>query len=47
MVTEKMFEPVSEAAIMEARRVMDACKEVIVTEFPIGTMNARVKALSE
>ncbi len=47
VVTEKMFEPVSEAAIMEARRVMDACKEVIVTEFPIGTMNARVKALSE
>ena len=47
VVTEKMFEPVSEAAIMEARRVMDACKEVIVTEFPVGTMNARVKALRE
>ena len=45
VVTERMFEPVSEAAIDEARRVIKACQEVIVTEFPVGTMNARVKNL--
>ena len=45
VITTKAFEPISDEAFAKAENRIKTCKRVIVTEFPIGTMNARIRDL--
>ena len=45
VITTNAFEPISDEACATAENRIKTCKRVIVTEFPIGTMNARIRDL--
>ncbi len=45
VVTEAPFEPISDAALEQAKAAIDRCSEVIVCDFPVGQMNQRIKEL--
>jgi iron complex transport system ATP-binding protein len=45
VVSEKPFEPISDAALARAKALIEKCPRVIVTEFPIGPCNERVREL--
>ena len=44
-VTEKPFCPISDAALERAGQLMAGCERVIVTDFPIGPCNERIREL--
>ena len=41
------FEEIAEPAFARARKCVEKCERVIVTDFPIGTMNRRIEELIE
>jgi iron complex transport system ATP-binding protein len=47
VITEQPFEEISQQAIEKAKTAIDRCREVIVCDLPIGTMNRRMQELIE
>ena len=45
VITTPAFEEIAEPAFARARECIESCSRVIVTEFPIGTMNRRIREL--
>lgn len=45
VITTPAFEEIAEPAFARARECVESCSRVIVTEFPIGTMNRRIREL--
>ena len=45
VITTPAFEEIAEPAFARARECIESCSRVIVTEFPIGTMNRRIEEL--
>ncbi len=45
VITTPAFEEIAEPAFAEAVEVVHRCRRVIVTEFPLGTMNRRIEEL--
>ena len=47
IVTTPAFEPVSEDAFARAAELVQSCERVILTEFPIGSANSRIRRIIE
>ncbi len=47
VIVTPAFEELSEQALARAEETMDRCGRVLVTEFPVGTMNRRITELLE
>lgn len=47
VVTTPAFEPVSEEALARAASLIETCERVILTDFPIGSANSRIRELIE
>jgi iron complex transport system ATP-binding protein len=47
IVTTPAFEPVSEEALARAASLIETCERVILTDFPIGSGNERIRELAE
>ena len=45
VITTPAFEPIGEPAFARAKEVIEGCSRVILTDFPIGTMNERIREL--
>jgi len=45
VITTPAFEEIAEPAFARAKECIESCSRVIVTEFPIGTMNRRIEEL--
>lgn len=45
VVTTEPFEPISDEAFAKASELIKTCDSVIVTDFPVGSMNARIREL--
>ena len=45
VVTAEPFEEITDAACQRALSVMEKCRQIIVTEVPIGTCNQRIADL--
>ena len=45
VITTPAFEEIAEPAFAEAVEAVHRCRRVIVTEFPLGTMNRRIEEL--
>jgi len=45
VVTTPAFEPIREEALQQATALVESCERVILTDFPIGTTNERIREL--
>ena len=45
VVTTPAFEPIREEALQRAAALVESCERVILTDFPIGTTNERIREL--
>ena len=47
VITTPAFEPISEEAFARAASLLETCERVILTDFPIGSANRRIRELVE
>ena len=47
VITEEPFQDITEETLKEAMDVMDECREVIYTGYPLGRGNERINELLE
>ena len=47
VITTPAFEPISEEAFARAASLIETCERVILTDFPIGSANGRIRELVE
>ena len=47
VITTSAFEPISEEAFARAASLIETCERVILTDFPIGSANGRIRELVE